>query len=38
MGNKEWPDDWRVGNGAARAGLGCILIPILIVIGALLLR
>lgn len=27
MGDKEWPDDWRVGNGAARVGLGCIPIP-----------
>lgn len=31
MGNKEWPDDWKVGNSSARVGLGCILIPIVIV-------
>jgi len=28
-GNKEWPDDWRVGNGSALAGLGCIMAPII---------
>lgn len=28
MGNKEWPDDWRVGNDSALAGLGCLMAPI----------
>lgn len=33
MVRKEWPDDWKVGNGSARVGLGCVLVlvvPILI--------
>ena len=25
MARKEWPDDWKVGNGSARVGLGCVL-------------
>lgn len=32
MGNKEWPDDWKVGNGSARVGFGCIVIPLLVVV------
>lgn len=37
MGNKEWPDDWKVGNAAARAGLGCLVLPIAaIVLGVIL--
>lgn len=35
MGRKEWPDDWKVGNSSARAGLGCILLPILAVVIAM---
>ena len=27
MGNKEWPDDWKVGNGPAYFTLGCIFAP-----------
>ena len=38
MGNKEWPVDWRVGNGSARVGLGCVLIPLIIAAVALLIR
>jgi hypothetical protein len=29
MGNKEWPDDWKVGNGPACVTLGCLFIPFL---------
>ena len=38
MGNKEWPDDWKVGNGSARAGLGCLLVPVAAVVLAALVR
>ena len=27
MGNKEWPDDWKVGNSSARLTLGCMVLP-----------
>ena len=33
MGNKEWPDDWRVGNGAA---WGCLAWPLAIIAGLLI--
>lgn len=35
MARKDWPDDWKVGNDSARAGLGCILIPVLIGVAAM---
>ena len=41
MGNKEWPDDWKVGNDAARVGLGCVLVvvaPVLIALAAFWIR
>ena len=28
MGNKEWPDDWKVGNGPAYFTLGCMFLPV----------
>lgn len=33
MGNREWLDDWEVGNEAA---WGCLAVPIAIGIGALI--
>lgn len=33
MGNKEWPDDWKVGNSAAR---GCLMFPASIIIAFLI--
>lgn len=33
MARKDWPDDWKGGNGSAQLGLGCTLaavIPILV--------
>lgn len=38
MGNKEWPDDWKVGNGSARVGLILILAPIATVLIAVILK
>lgn len=29
MGNKEWPDDWKVGNDPAYVTLGCLFAPLL---------
>lgn len=38
MGNKEWPDDWKVGNGSARATLGCMVLPFAAIGAGLLVR
>lgn len=38
MGNKEWPDDWKVGNGSARATLGCMFLPLIAIGLGLLIR
>ena len=38
MGNKEWPDDWKVGNGSARVGLWLVLAPAAAVLIGTVLR
>ncbi len=38
MGNKEWPDDWKVGNAPARATLGCMVAPLVGIALGLLFR
>ena len=38
MGNKEWPDDWKVGNGSARTTLGCMVLPFAAIGAGLVIR
>lgn len=38
MGNKEWPDDWKVGNGSAFVTLGCMFLPVIGIGLGLLIR
>lgn len=33
MGNKEWPDDWKVGNDAA---WGCLMYPVAVVVAVVI--
>jgi hypothetical protein len=38
MARKDWPDDWKAGNSSARVGLGCILIPVVVAVIAVITR